>query len=118
MKFVFALPLLAVASLACTKTPEPPEPPPPMMTQFCMSAEPPEAVITVQGMRLNKDGCAETFPGELAIEITAPGYKTYQTLFFLEGHARKQHIVLERAAPTSVSQPSSASQPAASQPSK
>jgi hypothetical protein len=99
--------LFAGLSLACTQ-PEPPQPaapPPPMKSQFCLSAEPPEALIKVQGARPDKDGCVETFPGELAIEITAPGYKTYQTLFLLEGHAKKQHIALEKETPASASLP-------------
>jgi hypothetical protein len=85
-----------------------------MKSQLCLSAEPKEAIVRVQGMFL-KDGCIETFPGELAIEITAPGYQTYKTLFLLEGHANKQHIVLKKEAPASTSQPA-ASLPTMSQP--
>ena len=115
MKTACALSALFLV-LSC-KQPEPPEPVelPPMKSQFCLSAEPKEAIVRVQGMFL-KDGCIETFPGELAIEITAPGYQTYKTLFLLEGHANKQHIVLEREAPASASLPTSTSQPAASLP--
>jgi hypothetical protein len=117
MKTAFAFSALLVGlSLSC-KPPEPPEPAelPPIKSQLCLSAEPKEAIVRVQGMFL-KDGCIETFPGELAIEITAPNYKTYKTLFLLEGHANKQHIVLEKEAPVSL--PTSTSQPAVSQPTK
>jgi hypothetical protein len=79
---------------ACNTTePEPPSILPPKVN-VCFTVEPKDALVIVQGAKLKPGGCVETFPGQVSVDASAPGYKRYKSLVSVEGHASIQRIVL------------------------
>jgi hypothetical protein len=110
MKITSILPVLL---LSCQQPMTEPPPEAPTRSKVCVTSDPADALIKVQGARVAHNNCIDTFPGEVAIEASAPGYKPFQTLLLVEGHASTQHIKLVKAAPPSQpnTTPTSTTQP-------
>lgn len=83
------------------------------MVKICVTAEPKEAKIKVQGGPLDQEGCRKTFPGENSIEASAPGYQNYQERIMVYDHGVTRHqITMVKASATAPASAASTSVPA------
>jgi hypothetical protein len=51
---------------------------PPPMVELCVTPDPPSAVVEIDGVALEADGCNQVMIGGHSITATAPGYLPFQ----------------------------------------